>query len=233
MLNYLNFFFVTELLTNCESELLKNENLFSDDTLLSQLEEPLEMDAEGLDFLSFNNSKELKDFKEFHDFEDPTVIKSVPNGNVILASTVTENTQVPRISRQSEQEKQQQQPQLQDISGQNRTQRISVTPAPTVFSSQYAIPQNVNFSVQSPVVTIAPVTQQRQLLLPAKLIKSESVVYSRGSQAVNSTSVPHQIHTLVNTANGTVLTAGMNNDNLLIRWIFIKLILIFIKFLIF
>ncbi|KAK9306386.1 hypothetical protein QLX08_002905 [Tetragonisca angustula] len=202
---------IDELLTNCENELLKNENLFSDDTLLSQLEEPLGMDAEGLDFLSFNNSKELKDFKEFHDFEDPTVVKSVPNGNVILASTVTENTQqIPCVSRQSQQEKQQQQPQLQDVTSvQNRTQRISVTPAPTVFSSQYAIPQNVNFSVQSPVVTIAPVTQQRQLLLPAKLIKSESVVYSRGSQAVNSTSVPHQIHTLVNTANGTVLTAGI------------------------
>ena len=200
--------------------MLKNENLFSDDTLLSQLEEPLGMDAEGLDFLSFNNSKELKDFKEFHDFEDPTVVKSVPNGNVILASTVTENTQqIPCVSRQSQQEKQQQQPQLQDVTSvQNRTQRITVTPAPTVFSSQYAIPQNVNFSVQSPVVTIAPVTQQRQLLLPAKLIKSESVVYSRGSQAVNSTSVPHQIHTLVNTANGTVLTAGMNNGNLLIHF---------------
>lgn len=198
--------------------MLKNENLFSDDTLLSQLEEPLGMDAEGLDFLSFNNSKELKDFKEFHDFEDPTIVKSVPNRNVILAPTVTENTQIPSVSRQSQQEKQQQQPQLQEVTSvQNRTQRISVTPASTVFSSQYAIPQNVNFSVQSPVVTIAPVTQQRQLLLPAKLIKSESVVYSRGSQAVNSTSVPHQIHTLVNTANGTVLTAGINNGNLLIH----------------
>ncbi|OAD46986.1 Sterol regulatory element-binding protein 2 [Eufriesea mexicana] len=197
---------IDDLLTNCESELLKNENLFSDDALLSQLEEPLGMDTEGLDFLNFNNNKELKDFKEFHDFEDSNIIKSVTSGNVILTPTITENTQqIPCVSQQPQQQKQQQ-PQLQDITSiQNRTQRISVTPAPTVFSSQYAIPQNVNFSVQSPVVTIAPVTQQRQLLLPAKLIKSE--VYSRGSQAVNSTSVPHQIHTLVNTANGTVLTA--------------------------
>lgn len=189
---------------------MKNENLFSDDALLSQLEEPLGMDTEGLDFLNFNNSKELKDFKEFHDYEDPNIIKSVPSGNVILAPAITENTQqVPCVTQQSQQQKQR--PQLQDITSiQNRAQRISVTPAPTVFSSQYAIPQNLNFSVQSPVVTIAPVTQQRQLLLPAKLIKSESVVYSRGSQAVSSTSVPHQIHTLVNTANGTVLTAGKN-----------------------
>ena len=52
---------IDELLTNCESELLKNENLFNDDALLSQLEEPLGMDTEGLDFLNFNNSKELKD----------------------------------------------------------------------------------------------------------------------------------------------------------------------------
>ncbi|XP_043581085.1 sterol regulatory element-binding protein 1 [Bombus pyrosoma] len=200
---------IEELLTNCESELLKNENLFSDDALLSQLEEPLGMDTEGLDFLNFNNTKELKDFKEFHDYEDPNIIKSVPSGNVILAPAITESTQqVPCVTQQSQQQKQRSQ--LQDITSiQNRAQRISVTPAPTVFSSQYAIPQNLNFSVQSPVVTIAPVTQQRQLLLPAKLIKSESVVYSRGSQAVSSTSVPHQIHTLVNTANGTVLTAGI------------------------
>lgn len=201
---------IDELLTNCESELLKNENLFSDDALLSQLEEPLGMDTEGLDFLNFNNNKELKDFKEFHNFESPNIIKPVSNGNVILTPTVTENTQqISCVSQQSQQQKQQQ-PQLQDIIPvQNRAQRISVTPAPTVFSSQYAIPQNMNFSVQSPVVTIAPMTQQRQLLLPAKLIKSESVVYSRGSQAVSSASVPHQIHTLVNTANGTVLTAGI------------------------
>lgn len=201
--------YVIELLTNCESELLKNENLFSDDALLSQLEEPLGMDTEGLDFLNFNNNKELKDFKEFHNFENPNIIKPVSNGNVILTPTVTENTQqISCVSQQPQQQKQQQS-QLQDvIPVQNRAQRISVTPAPTVFSSQYAIPQNMNFSVQSPVVTIAPMTQQRQLLLPAKLIKSESVVYSRGSQAVSSTSVPHQIHTLVNTANGTVLTAG-------------------------
>lgn len=175
------------------------------------------MDTEGLDFLNFNNNKELKDFKEFHNFESPNIIKPVSNGNVILTPTVTENTQqISCVSQQSQQQKQQQ-PQLQDIIPvQNRAQRISVTPAPTVFSSQYAIPQNMNFSVQSPVVTIAPMTQQRQLLLPAKLIKSESVVYSRGSQAVSSASVPHQIHTLVNTANGTVLTAGKNYNNLLI-----------------
>ncbi|XP_003703827.1 sterol regulatory element-binding protein 1 [Megachile rotundata] len=201
---------IDDLLTNCESELLQNENLFSDDALLSQLEDPLAMDAEGLDFLNFNSSEELKDFKEFQDFKDPNIIKSVPNGNVLVTSTIPENTQqIPCVS--SQQQKQQQQPPLQDIASmKNRTQRISVTSTPTVFSSQYAIPQNVNFNVQSsPVVTIAPVTQQRQLLLPAKLIKSESVVYSRGSQAVTSASVPHQIHTLVNTANGTVLTTGI------------------------
>lgn len=177
------------------------------------------MDTEGLDFLNFNNNKELKDFKEFHNFENSNIIKPVSNENVILTPTVTENTQqISCVSQQSQQQKQQQ-PQLQDIIPvQNRAQRISVTPAPTVFSSQYAIPQNMNFSVQSPVVTIAPMTQQRQLLLPAKLIKSESVVYSRGSQAVSSASVPHQIHTLVNTANGTVLTAGKNYSNLLIYY---------------
>ncbi|XP_076178281.1 sterol regulatory element-binding protein 1-like [Ptiloglossa arizonensis] len=198
---------IDDLITNCESELLKNENLFSDDTLLSQMEEPLAMDTEGLDFLNFSNSEE---FKEFQDFKDPNIIKSLPNGNVMLTPTITENTQQISCVSQQQKQQQQQQPQLQDITSvQNRQQRISVTPAPTVFNSQYAIPQNVNFSVQSPVVTIAPVTPQTQLLLPAKFIKSESLVYSRGSQAVTSTSVPHQIHTLVNTANGPVLTTGI------------------------
>lgn len=214
------YIFIADLLTNCESELLKNENLFSDDALLSQLEEPLGMDTEELDFPNFNSGEE---FKEFQDYKDPNIIKPIPNENVILASTVTENAQqISCVShqqtqqqqkqpQQQQQQQQPQQPQLQDITSvQNRPQRISVTPAPTIFSSQYAIPQNVNFSVQSPVVTIAPVAQQRQLLLPAKLIKSESVVYSKGSQAVTSASVPHQIHTLVNTANGTVLTTGKN-----------------------
>ncbi|XP_078041924.1 sterol regulatory element-binding protein 1-like [Augochlora pura] len=206
---------IDDLLTNCESELLKNGNLFSDDALLSQLDEPL--DTEELDFLNFNTNEEFKDFKEFQDFKDPNIIKSLTNGNVMLTPPVAENTQpVPCITQQQPQQQQksqqqlQQQQSLQDIASvQTRPQRISVTPTPTVFSSQYTLPQNVNFSVQSPVVTIAPVTQQRQLLLPAKLIKSESVVYSRGAQAVNSTSVPHQIHTLVNTANGTVLTTGI------------------------
>lgn len=102
------------------------------------------------------------------------------------------------------------------VSIQPRPQRISVAPSPaqtrTIFGSHFtAIPQNVNFNVQSPVVTLAPVaTQQRQLLLPAKLIKSESVVYPRGAQAITSTPVSHQIHTLVNTANGAVLTTGTN-----------------------
>lgn len=207
---FLNRFYIliSDLITNCESELLKNENLFSDDTLLSQMEEPLAMDTEGLDFLNFSNSEE---FKEFQDFKDPNIIKSLPNGNVMLTPTITENTQQISCVSQQQKQQQQQQPQLQDITSvQNRQQRISVTPAPTVFNSQYAIPQNVNFSVQSPVVTIAPVTPQTQLLLPAKFIKSESLVYSRGSQAVTSTSVPHQIHTLVNTANGPVLTTGEN-----------------------
>lgn len=190
---------IDDLLTNCESELLKNENLFNDDALLSELEEPLTMDGEGFDFLGLSSGDEFKEFKEFQDFKDPNILKPVPNTNVMLTPGVTESTQQIPSAQQQE-----------ITSVQNRSQRISVTPAaPTVFNPQYAIPQNVNFNVQSPVVTIAPVTQPRQLLLPAKLIKSESVVYSRGSQAVTSTAVPHQIHTFVNTANGTVLTTGI------------------------
>ncbi|KAG5316775.1 SRBP2 protein, partial [Acromyrmex insinuator] len=166
---------IDDLLTNCESELLKNE-LFSDEALLSELDEPMPVDGDTFNFLNINND-------EFKDFKDPAILEP-SNSNVM----VTQQTDVP----------------------QNRPQRIVASTKPTVFSSQYTIPQNVNFNVQSPnVVTLAPVTQQRQLLLPAKLIKSESLVYSKGGQTITSTPVPHQIHTLVNTTNGTVLTTGI------------------------
>lgn len=170
--------------------------LFSDEALLSELDEPMPVDGD-FNFLNLNNNDEFKDFK---DFKDPTILES-PNANVMVTQpTVPDNNQPVTYIQQD----------ISSTQQQNRPQRISVaSTTPTVFSSQYAIPQNVNFNVQSPnVVTLAPVAQQRQLLLPAKLIKSESLVYSKGAQSITSTSVPHQIHTLVNTANGTVLTTG-------------------------
>lgn len=191
--NYL--LYLADLLTNCESELLKNE-LFSDEALLSELEEPMPVDGDTFDFLSINNDE----FKEFKEFKDRAILES-PNTNVIVTQqSVTDNNQPVAYMQQ-------------DVTSipQTRSQRISVaSTTPTVFSSQYTIPQNVNFNVQSPnVVTLAPVTQQRQLLLPAKLIKSESLVYAKsGQQTITSTPVQHQIHTLVNTANGAVLTTG-------------------------
>ncbi|KAH0945834.1 hypothetical protein HN011_011135 [Eciton burchellii] len=185
---------IDDLLTNCESELLKNENLFSDEALLSELEEPIPVDGNTFDFLSLSNTDDFKDFK---DFKDPTIIDQ-PNANVMMTQqTLTDNNQ--SISY------------VQDATvSQNRSQRISIASTTPVFNSQYAIPQNVNFNVQSSnVVTLAPVAQQRQLLLPAKLIKSESLIYPKGAQTITSTPVSHQIHTLVNTANGAVLTTGI------------------------
>lgn len=155
----------------------------------------MQVDGDTFDFLTINNNE----FKDFKDYKDPTILES-PNTNIIVTQqTVTDGNQPVAYMQQD----------IASIS-QNRPQRISVAPTtPTVFSSQYALPQNVNFNVQSPnVVTLAPVTQQRQLLLPAKLIKSESLVYAKGGQTITSTPVPHQIHTLVNTANGAVLTTG-------------------------
>ncbi|KAL0112766.1 hypothetical protein PUN28_012200 [Cardiocondyla obscurior] len=181
---------IDDLLTNCESELLKNE-LFSDEALLSELEEPMPVDG---DFNFFMNNDEFMDFKHF---KDPAILES-PNTNVMVTQQQTDSNQPVAYIKQ-------------DIAAvpQNASQRIMPSAKSTVFSSQYAIPQNVNFNVQSPnVVTLAPVTQQ-QLLLPAKLIKSESLVYSKGGQTITSTPVPHQIHTLVNTTSGTVLTTGI------------------------
>ncbi|XP_063989413.1 sterol regulatory element-binding protein 1 [Diachasmimorpha longicaudata] len=194
-----------DLLKNCESELMKNENLFSDDTFLSDLGEPIPMESD-FDFLSMASGN-VTSFKEediLDKFVEPKMIM-IPPGE---ASNRKQSLQQPSTPVQATG----QQPEVAMAPSQ-RPQRISVLqqPAPAVFTSQqYTIPQNVNFNVQSPVVTLAPVAgHQRQLLLPAKLIKSESVVYPRGSQTVTSTSVPHQIHTLVNTANGTVLATGI------------------------
>ncbi|XP_011701479.1 PREDICTED: sterol regulatory element-binding protein 1 isoform X2 [Wasmannia auropunctata] len=150
------------------------------------------MQVDGdFDFLNLNND-------EFKDFKDPALLEP-PSTNVMVTQQTDGGQPVAAYVQQ-------------DIATvpQNRPQRIVASTKPTVFSSQYAIPQNVNFNVQSPnVVTLAPVAQQRQLLLPAKLIKSESLVYSKGGQTITSTPVPHQIHTLVNTASGTVLTTGI------------------------
>ncbi|KAL6256820.1 hypothetical protein P5V15_011759 [Pogonomyrmex californicus] len=182
---------IDDLLTNCESELLKNE-LFSDEAFLSELEEPM-AGGDTFDFLNLNNNE----FKNFKDFKDPIILEP-SNTNVMVTQQTDSNQSVTYVQ--------------QDITSvmQNRSQKIVASAKPTVFSSQYAIPQNVNFNVQSPnVVTLAPVTQQPQLLLPAKLIKSESLVYSKGGQNITSTPVSHQIHTLVNTTNGTVLTTGI------------------------
>lgn len=170
---------------------MKNE-LFSDEALLSELDEPMRVDGDTFDFLNLNNDE----FKDFKDFKDPAILEP-SNTNVMVTQQTDGNQPVTYVQ--------------QDITSvqQNRPQRIVTSTKPTVFSSQYTIPQNVNFNVHSQnVVTLAPVAQQRQLLLPAKLIKSESLVYSKGGQTITSTPVPHQIHTLVNTTNGTVLTTG-------------------------
>ncbi|XP_066583236.1 sterol regulatory element-binding protein 1 [Prorops nasuta] len=180
---------IDDLLTYCESELMKSENLFSDEILLSELEEPMPVDGEPFDLINVNNGNEFKDFK------DPNILEPVASANVLVQPAAEDNRQPAQCIQQD----------LPPV--QNRSQTISVAPAPAIFTPQYAIPQNINFNVQSPVVISAPVAhQQRQLLLPAKLIKSESVVYSRGPQTTTSTTAPHQIHTLVNTTNGTVLT---------------------------
>lgn len=169
---------------------MKTENLFSDETLLSDLGEPIPMESDSFDFLNMTTA---------NDFDERHMMEPLRNTNVVVMPTSAQQ-QAPRQPPPAETAPPVQTP----------PRRISVAqPAQTVFSSQYTIPQTMNFNVQSPVVTLAPLaTPQRQLLLPAKLIKSESVVYSRGAQAITSTPVPHQIHTLVNTTNGTVLATG-------------------------
>jgi hypothetical protein len=185
--------FFLDLLTNCENELLNNESLFSNENLLSGFDDsslPLQEDLE----LNFLNSSpvEMKLDPLLHE------VQSV-KPNVTLLSLPAQQLHC--------------QNQMDTLPLQQRTERIAPAPVQsqaTVFSPQYTISPNVNFNVPSPVVTLAPVaTQQRQLLLPAKLIKSEPLIYSGRSQTINTAPVQHQIHTLVNTGNGTVLATGI------------------------
>lgn len=177
---------------------MKNENLFSDDTFLSDLGEPIPMEGD-FDFLTMPPAEVP--------FKEETIMDKLVEPNLIMIppADATHRKPIrpsPLPPQQAIQEAQ--------VTSNQCPQRIAIAhPTPRVLTSQYTLPQNVNFNVQSPVVTLAPVGHQRQLILPAKLIKSESVVYPRGSQSITSTPVPHQIHTLVNTANGTVLATGI------------------------
>ena len=86
-------------------------------------------------------------------------------------------------------------------------QRVSTTQ--TSFSPHYAVPQGINLNVSTPMVTLTSVpAHQSHLILPSNLLKSDSVIYSGGSQSVTTTPVSHRLHTLLNTTNGTVLTTG-------------------------
>ncbi|XP_015174364.1 PREDICTED: sterol regulatory element-binding protein 1 [Polistes dominula] len=179
---------IDDILTNCE--LLKNETLFGDETILPDLDEHMQIDEDIFDFLS--NSDEFKDFKDLN------ILEQTPNTTNVLTppETIVNEQPIPPVQ--------------QDVSPvQTKSRKVPVAPPPTVFSSQYTISQNMNINVQSPVVALAPVTQQRQLFLPAKLLKSDKVVYSNRAQTITSNSVPHQIHTIVNTPSGPVFTTGI------------------------
>ncbi|XP_044593566.1 sterol regulatory element-binding protein 1 [Cotesia glomerata] len=203
-----------DLLKNCESELMKNEHLFGDETFLSDLSDPIAMENDQFNFLDMNIDNDFKDTNLMGKLAEPNVMVMAPNAAQV-PHQVSPPQQSPQPQPQPQQKPQQHKRHASVPDGQlpNQPKKLATHPAspvPTVFASQYTLPQNVNFTLKSPVVTLAPVnTNQRQLLLPAKLIKSESVVYPRGSQAITSTPVPHQIHTFVNAANGTVLATGI------------------------
>lgn len=215
----INFKNSLDLLKNCESELMKNEHLFGDETFLSDLSEPIAMENDQFNFLDMNIDNELKDPNLLSKLVEPNLVVMAPNSTQLPQQQQQQQQPPsppqplaqPQPQQQQQQKQQKRQASVPDGQVPNQPKKLATHPAsaPTVFASQYTLPQNVNFTLKSPVVTLAPVnTNQRQLLLPAKLIKSEAVVYPRGSQAVTSTPVPHQIHTFVNTANGTVLATG-------------------------
>lgn len=174
--NELNGFY--DLFTNCENELLKNENLFSDEVLLTEMDKSEPMVDGDLNFLNIENSTIFDDKKES---KSSNVSNAISEGRVQVAETF------PLQLKQQ-----------------------NVHTAPTLYSPHYTVPHSINLNVSTPVVTLTSVpTQHSHLILPSNLIKSESVIYSGTTQTVTSASVPHQLHTLVNTTNGTVLTTGI------------------------
>ncbi|XP_014210425.1 sterol regulatory element-binding protein 2 [Copidosoma floridanum] len=197
-----------DLLSNCENDLLNNDNLFSDEHLLELDDSSLPMEEGDLEFNLFNTSSS-EEMKVNPIFQEP--INTKPNIAVLTIPAQQIQCQQPSQVETSV-NLQQQQPlsQVTQVAPEKIVQAPTVQ-AQAVFGSHYTISPNINFNVQSsPVVTLAPVSaQQRQLLLPAKLIKSEPIVYSGTSQAINTAPVQHQIHTLVNTCNGTVLATGI------------------------
>lgn len=170
-----------DLFTNCENELLKNENLFSDEALLTEIEEPEPMISDDLDFFNVEDAALFDDSK------------------------VCESTLIPNVVKSTPEEKMQF---LDPIPIQMKQQRVPTTQ--TLYSTQYGVPHSINLNVSTPMVTLTTVpAQQGHLILPSNLIKSESVIYSGGPRTVTPASVSHQLHTLVNTTNGTVLTTGI------------------------
>ncbi|XP_043462078.1 sterol regulatory element-binding protein 1 [Leptopilina heterotoma] len=174
--NELNGFY--DLFTNCENELLKNENLFSDEVLLTEMDKPEPMVTDDLNFLNIENTTIFNDKKN---------VKPSNSTNLVSAEKLQFTETIPIQLKQQ-----------------------NVHTAQTLYSPHYTVPHSINLNVSTPVVTLTSVpTQRSHLILPSNLIKSESVIYSGGSQTVASASVPHQLHTLVNTTNGTLLTTGI------------------------
>lgn len=170
-------FTFTDLFTNCENELLKNENLFSDEVLLTEMDKSEPMVTDDLNFLNIENTTIFNDKKNG---------KPSNSTNLVSAEKLQFTETIPLQLKQQ-----------------------NVHTAQTLYSSHYNVPHSINLNVSTPVVTLTSVpTQRSHLILPSNLIKSESVIYSGGTQTVTSASVPHQLHTLVNTTNGTVLTTG-------------------------
>lgn len=194
-------FVFADILKNCENELLNcNANLFNvDDNLLSEFDDSsLPMEESDLDFNFLTSSS-----------SPPLVVEKSKDQDLL-------NNHRNRVSSSTN----------GIIQKSSPPPPPQPTGIPTVFGPRYTISTQLGSTnyVSSPVVTLAPAavvnvngstTHQRpQLLLPAKIIKSEPVVYSgAGAQGMSSINQiqqhhHHQIHTLVNTGNGTVLATG-------------------------
>lgn len=223
-----------ELITNCESELMKNE-LFSDEALLSQLEEQLPMEDLPLELLEFPNSGML----------DPVSFPPAPNVELY------NEPQLPNAYQNQPQQLLSRNTEAQMVTLQNTNKFPSVRsvsknvlkpkpapgiqqplprPAAVIISSSnlsnlgqapqqlvYSNIQPVQGQTTQPVLVqnLVPGENMQQLLIHAKLVKTEApaVMYTTAAPlttVTNSGTMAAQtsLHTLVN-SGGQILATGI------------------------
>lgn len=205
---YLQFLLVADIITNCESELMKTD-LFADDGLLSQLDEELPMNDLPFDLLDFPNANLLEGdplaVKTPSRSYPPQVANNFPQTQVVNVPQVVAVQNV-GVQQQRKKTSPQQQPATVIIS--------SAAPQSSpqfVYSNIQPVQTGQHIILQNPAVTPPPQSvliqnlpaDKMQLLLQGNVLKTEP-------QVMYTTTVTNKTNTipLVN-SGGQILATGI------------------------